>query len=320
MYLARLVKLIIRSRRRLPVSVLDNNIIDEFEKILQRNNRELAGPVKAGLVHREIEILLDDTPPKGPYANLETRRMCIYESHLAFLWSYVYSSFVIFEEGVQKPIIDGTSRGEIAIDGELLVRAALLHEWAIKFSSQYQEWDTDRLPNPKRLANIEEKSYVGKANSIFLRAVMFLLLHEYAHLVLEHEKTGDDPWELDQEKDADNFAMSFLVDQATSEQDRMVAGVSIVLLFASTCFLPRDIGGIWQQTHPHLHDRLRNGIAGLNLETEESKSYLYFLASLSLKRYLESQGYRCEQVESETAETLFYEYLEKIDVLLENRV
>ena len=300
---------------RLPISVLEHNIVGEFEDVLLKNKRDLKSPVRDGRLHAEIDLILDKIRPRSPNANMMTRKISLYESHLAFIWSYIYSSFVIYEVGVQQKMVDDTFSGEIKWDDKLIRRAKRLQDWAILFSTQYAKWDDISLPNPKTTPDKNERSYVLNANGIYLRAVIYLLLHEYAHLVQRHDKNDDKAWQLDQEKEADNFAMSFLVDDSSTEIERKVAGVSVVLLHTSLFFLPGNLRGIWQQTHPHLHDRLRNCIIGLNLETEESKFYIYYLAATSLQMYLESQGVDCPQIECETAEDLFYDYLERIDEL-----
>jgi hypothetical protein len=42
-------------------------------------------------------------PVKGPKANLKTRQIYLQETYLEHLWSFIYSIFVIYEEGIQEP-------------------------------------------------------------------------------------------------------------------------------------------------------------------------------------------------------------------------
>lgn len=298
---------------RLPVSALEHNVIDEFERIAAQSNHCFESSVVDGKVCPVINLLLDRIAPKGPYADMNSRKINIYESHLAFIWSFIYSSFVIYEEGVQKKMINGLFNNRIIFDNILLRRAKSLQDWAISFSSNFDSWDTYSLPNPMRHFDDQEKFYVECTNKIFLQAVSFLLFHEYAHLSLTHERIDDDRWSLDQEKDADNFAFSFFIDDSVSEKSRQITGLAIVFLYMTNFFLSKNIRGIWQNRHPHLHDRLKNGIASLNLSERASKYYIYHLASITLQTYLQSKGISVQQVASETAEDLFFEYLDKID-------
>jgi Peptidase U49 len=308
------------SQSRLPISALEHNVIHEFERRAKANAHDLKSSVTSGKVVPTLELMLDKIPPRGPCANLETREITIYESHLAYLWAFVYSSFVLFEEGIQKPMLAGAFNGRLELNNPLLQRAAALQNWAIKFVRCYSEWSVDELPNPAKVESASEKFYVPKVNNLFLQAVNFLLFHEYGHLVLGHCADGGRDWTLAQEQDADNYATTFFIEPGTPEKERQVVGISIVLLLASCVFIPERISGLWQVKHPHLHDRIRNGISSLNLESEESKFYIYYLASVALQTYLLEKGVDCPQLEIETAEELFFEYLARIDELRESGI
>lgn len=308
------------TQSRLPVSVLENNILNEFENRARENSHDIKRSVMGGKVVPELDLILDRVSPKGPSANPQTRKISLYESHLAYLWAFIYSSFVIYEEGVQKRLIDDVFNGELSFDTDILKRAKALQDWAFDFSHSYKDWDIDELPNPLKTTAVDEGYYIPKVNKIFLNSVSFLLFHEYGHLVLNHEVSRDRDWALAQEQDADNYATSYFINTQSTERERTIAGVSIVLLHASCVFMPEKISGIWQVKHPHLHDRIRNGISSLNLEEESSKFYIYYLASISLHIYLLEKGVNIPQLEMETAEELFFEYLEKIDELRESGI
>ena len=308
------------SKSRLPISILEHNVVYEFERRAQSNAHDLELAVASRKVVPTLELILDKVPPKVPHANVKTREITIYESHLAYLWAFVYSSFVLYEEGIQKPMLAGTFSGSLEFNNSLLQRAAALQSWAIKFVRCYSDWSIDELPNPAKVESEAEQFYVPKVNSLFLQAVNFLLFHEYGHLVLGHVVNEDKDWTLAQEKDADNYATTFFIEAGTNESERRFVGVSIVLLLVSCVFIPEKISGLWQVKHPHLHDRIRNGISSLNLEEEESKFYIYYLASIALQKYLLEKGVDCAQLEIETAEELFFEYLARIDEFRESGI
>ncbi|WP_286854957.1 phage exclusion protein Lit family protein [Marinobacter sp. UBA4489] len=308
------------SQFRLPISVLEHNIIDEFERRAEAKAHDLKSSVASGKVKPTLNLILDKIPPRGPYTNPKTREISLYESHLAYLWAFVYSSFVLYEEGIQKPMLAGSFNAKLEFNTPLLQRAVALQKWAIKFVCTYSDWKVDELPNPANVDLEAEKYYVPKVNKLFLQAVNFMLFHEYGHLVLGHSADGDRDWTLAQEQDADNYAATFFIGAETTEQERQISGVSIVLLLASCVFIPERISGLWQVKHPHLHDRIRNGISLLNLEEESSKFYIYYLASVALQTYLIERGIDFPQLEIETAEDLFFEYLARIDELRESGI
>jgi hypothetical protein len=301
---------------RLPISVLMHNIAPAIEKVAEANAIDLRQAVDARVAHPEIDLICDAIAPRGPYADHASRKVVVFESHLAFIWAYIYSNFVIFEQCIQAEMLKGDFDWTIRFDRQLTMRAKSLLDWAVKFAKVYAPWDEDALPNPKTQLDDEEKSMCEKANQIYLTAVNFLFLHEYAHLALKHTCSRDDEnWSIEQEKEADNFAMSCITPAFSTEKERHLAGLSIVLLCASNLFLPRELRGIWQSAHPHLHDRLRNALTGLNLQSEKSKYYLYHLGCVCLQHWFQANEIATSQATEETAESLFYEYLDTIDKL-----
>ena len=96
---------------RLPVSVLEHNIVAEFEMLLSRNTRDLESPVRDGLLDPEIDLVLDKIPPKGPHANLATRKITLYESHLAFIWSYIYRLYKARQTGMKREVLGYVAGG-----------------------------------------------------------------------------------------------------------------------------------------------------------------------------------------------------------------
>lgn len=299
----------------LPVKSLEHNIVSEFEKLASQNGCELRDAVDKKLIHPEIEYRIDTNPPRGPYFDHVSRTICIQDSYLAFLWAYVYSQFVIYEVGVQLPLTQGINTGVIEFDTELLRRAKALEFWALRFAETYTAWDENVLPNPRSPAQggSEEKTYIEKANAVFLKAVVFLLFHEYAHAIFHHVPSGTDSYLLDQEREADNFALDQVVFTCTSDKEKQIAGLSLVLLCTSSLFLVKEARSIWQRRHPDLHERVRHAISELDLQSEESKYYLYTLASISLKAFLDRHAYSLGQLVEETAEELFFRYLDIID-------
>jgi Peptidase U49 len=303
----------------LPVKVLKHNIIAEFEKTALNNSICLSGDVEKKLVAPEIICVVDNKPPRGPCFDHEKRVILLHESYLAFLWAYIYSQFVIFEENVRLPRTQGKNPGVIKFDTPLLCRAKSLEQWAMQFSRSYIPWDMDALPNPEKLdaSDATEKKYIEQANSVFCRAVAFLLLHEYAHAVLKHVPQGTDLYLLDQEKEADNYALDQIAFISSSEDEKWRSGLSLVMLCSSSLFLINESRNVWQRRHPDLHERVRHAIVQLDLQLERMKDDIYYLASIAVHAFLAKHGNQVGQLVENTGEELFFTYLGLVDGLKE---
>ena len=158
-----------------PIEVLWNNIIHTFENIDESALTMHLKAVDSEVLHREIDYDNGKAPVKGAYADLETRKIYIQETYLEHLWSFIYSVFVIYEEGVQKPLINNTFSGGIKFDSEILTRAKSLYDWSISLCDIKTEWDIN-LPNPKKHNNELEKFYAEKVNSIFQKSVAYVFI------------------------------------------------------------------------------------------------------------------------------------------------
>jgi hypothetical protein len=303
----------------LPVWVLRHNVIGTFEQVAERKGYSMKGAVGRGIINPQIDWCCDYGKPRGPFVDLETKTICLHESYLAFLWAMIYSSFVIYEQSIQQRILDQTYVGVIEYNTDVLIRARLLGDWAEHFAGRYVPWDERELPNPRTHRDAQEKSLVEKVNGMFLQAVTYLLCHELAHLSERHFETMDDAEQLEQEKQADNFALSFFADWATSETERQIAGAALVLLTTSSLFLAAEFRQIWKRRHPHSHDRIRHAISGLNLQSQAAKDYVYYLASIRLREFLTRHELAPEVQPEDTAEDLFFRYLDRCDEILAAR-
>jgi hypothetical protein len=291
-----------------PVDVLTNNIVHELENAALRSNHSMAKSVSEGLVHDVIQYDNDGKRPRPPGANLDTRMIHVQQSYLAYLWAFAYSSFVVFEQYIQKSAIEGAW----VPMNDLLRGAEALWQWAVRFAQDIQPWDP-ALPSPTREGDELQQAFVRKTNEVVVRAMTYLLLHEYAHLTLKHTLTADGQWMIEQETDADNFARSFLLDDASSEEQRLVAGLSIVLVTTSSLFLATDFMDIWKSKHPHAIDRIRHAVSGLNLSTQKSKDYLYLLSAMQLGHFLAQRNISVPLERVDTPEHALLYLLDRCD-------
>ena len=291
-----------------PVDVLTNNIVHELEQAALRSNHLMAKSVSDGLVNRVIQYDNDGGRPCPPCANLDTRKIHVQQSYLVYLWAFTYSSFVVFEQYIQKSAIEGAW----VPMNDLIRGAESLWQWVLRFARKIEPWDP-ALPSPTQEGDERQKEFVRKTNEVVVRAMTYLLLHEYAHLALNHTLHADGQWLIEQETDADNFARSFLLDGSSSEEARLVAGLSIVLVTTSSLFLAADFMDIWKSTHPHAVDRIRHAVSGLNLSTQRAKDYLYLLAAMQLGHFLAQRNISVPLEQVDTAEDAFLYLLNRCD-------
>ncbi len=294
--------------RRFPVDVLTNSIPHGLEQAAARSNHSMAKSVAEGLISRIIKYNNDGGRPRPPEASLKTRKIHIQQSYLAYLWAFSYSSFVVFEQYVQKSAIEGAW----VPMNDLLRKADALWRWAERFARKIEPWDP-ALPSPTHEGDERQQEFVRKTNEVVLRAMTYLLSHEYAHLTLKHTRDADAHWLIEQEKDADNFARSLLVDDSSSEEQKLVAGLSIVLVTTSSLFLAADFMDIWKSTHPHAVDRIRHAVSGLNLATQKSQDYLYLLAAMQLGHFLAQRNIPVPLERVETPEDAWLYLLDRCD-------
>lgn len=308
------------SSQNLHVHILNQNIIHELETVAHRNGVTEERAIASGLIDAKLVFCFGPERPAPPFVVLETKMVHLQESYLAYLWATIYSAFVIYELGVQASMMRGEFDGTCEYKTQELVRAKHLSDWAKRFAFQYEPWDDRLLPNPRRHLDVIEKELAGKTNAIFLRATIYLIAHEFGHLSGRHNVKTNDIERIEQEKEADNFALAFLVDDEASDSEKRISGAALVMLTCSNLFLTAAFPEIWKQRHPHTHDRIRNAISGLNLTSQWTKDYLYYLAAWGLKQYLDSKQLESGAPILDTAEELFLWYLDRYDELLNSFV
>lgn len=230
-----------------------------------------------------------------------TRTIQIHEQFLAFLWCYIYSTFVIVEEGVQSKILNSGSNlwdGKIENTRPIVIRAQELYIWSKDLPSSYSRWPI-YLPNPEIYFSAEEQYYINEVNGIYLKAITYLINHEIAHLVNNHWDTlgyykGKGYSNLTEverldyksiEGEADLYAREEMIGQHDSESTKLINGLSIVLAHCSSLFAIRHPSNLVSNVHPDLDQRIFHSINFLTLQREEDKDYIYLIASISLNLF-----------------------------------
>ncbi len=146
--------------------------------------------------------------------------------------------------------------------------------------------------------NDDERRY---SQGIFCYATAFILLHELAHLDYGH--TGCDGYRsIEQENQADRFALNWLLDSATNSSKNpqarrinVLLGVAVALLWLTVInvFLgPRE-----STTHPEGYDRLFQILGdGTDRCDEEESSMVWYLASHLLFIHMDTAGFEFDSV------------------------
>ncbi|WP_066220857.1 phage exclusion protein Lit family protein [Aliarcobacter cryaerophilus] len=296
------------------IEVLYNNIISYFEKSTPKNYEFLKKINNQELIKKEI-LLNDDLKLAMPKVN-ENKEIILNRTYLIHLWSFMYSIFVIYEN-IQEKMMKEDFNWKINADSDLEKRAYKLLEYSLNLIEQYKEWDS-LLPNPKvdYSKENEEIEYIKKANNLFKIGIVFTMYHEVGHLSSNHfnniDKTTTNQEYIELEKEADEFALSLIIN-AENENEKIEKAIAILITLISSLFIGKR-KSIIQNKHPNTDQRIFTLLQKLNFEDEPTNFYFWYLGSLSLYFYLKHIGenIKITRVEEDSRE-LFFHYLSIID-------
>lgn len=299
------------------IQVLQYNIIKLLDDTTNSSSVILKKHIKNGLVSPNILFDNSDQAVKFPFVNLDTKEITIQETHLSHLWSFTYAVFVIYEEGIQKKLLDNIFDGNIDLSLPLLDRANQLLSWSISLKDNYSDWNQN-LPNPDIDYSIknDETFYIGKINNLFISSVVFLLYHEIAHLVNNHSSyyfgfNNENYEEMQElEKEADEYAFSMLIQD--NEKNKIEQGLSILIIFCSGLMLSNKFN-LKQKKHPDIDQRLLTILNKLNFDEIEHEFYVYYLGCYILQMYFQKENITFKQEICNTHKELFFKYLAKVD-------
>lgn len=295
-----------------PVRVLAHNLSATFVLHKPENAVKLERAVKEGKINPAIRYIISDEFGLI-FADNDTRQICVHEQFLAFLWAFIYASWVINEEGVQRPVLrkgDAQFNGKIDDSKSVVQRAKELYIWAVSLPKQPSAWPV-HLPSPEYFQTAEEQFYVERVNGIYLKAATYLLNHEAAHLINNHWDTlkelrrqpAADLTEEDRtlyvqvEQEADRFAMEEMIHDGDTENERFVTGLSIVLAHCASLFAISHPSGLAGAVHPDLDVRLFHSINFLQLKKPQNVDYIYLIAALTVNIFLGFNKTELEKIE-----------------------
>jgi hypothetical protein len=314
------------ARVETPVRLLIDNVRERFQNAqshtLSRHEDNLrAGKIAAGIGWDDRRM-----PLRTPRSDPRTRQIVVQEAFMAYLWAISYAMLVIEQEGYRRPMIEGRSTGEIDFTQPALAEARKLFRWALSLREEFSDWPED-LPAPDRLREINGIDYTGRANGIFTDVAVYLLFHEYAHLVHDHwnifgpirgkhilDVTDEEREVLKLlETEADVDAREALLASDAPDNIRLSRGFAIVLAQAAALLVVRKLSTLNQLEHPDPDTRMVNAIYSLDPEEVGPRDLFWTTACLTCDLFLRMHGLGIQPEEAETGEELLRRYLTEID-------
>lgn len=310
-----------------PIEALRWNIINAFERPCGSVNEDLIDAARRRIISATIDIDGTSGPPRAPRA-IQTQNglpyIRLHLTHMELLWSFAYGWMILYEEGVQKPMIDGKWTGNIVLDRPLTQRAASLLMWASTLRAKYTKWP-EGLPRPARGCDQEETNYCYKANNVFQTSLSFLLYHEFAHVRQGHFRVhdpSDDPaaceLAIELEREADDFAFNIFLSATDDEATRATKGWPLLMPVLSSLYLVDGLVGVFQRRHPHLHHRIQHMLNRFNFQDRKHGDYYRLLCAcvLSVFSNAYTRGGNAAPIEPEsfvTAEDALDDELDFLD-------
>lgn len=298
----------------LPVRVLPYNFLDWFENITPDFKDESKGEIDFNGFKAGIQYHIDRTKITECACINSSRQIELYENFNQYLWCICYSLFVLFDEGIQKPMLAGQYTGKFDFENPFIRRGVDLFNNGFDLLHTYKDWQFFQLPNPEKY-NEYEKYYIERTNGMFTAAMTFILLHEFAHQYLGHFDycTTSDELKKD-EYAADDFAIdkisyNFSSDRGATFKSGIVAGI------CSLIFRDKSLSG--GDTHPDTDERLKVAMGKLQLKELDN---LWGIASLTFRLWAIKYNIELELPPIvDSYKHLFELTLEKIGEIKNNR-
>lgn len=301
---------------------------------LRRVNKAICegDPSRDGLWIGDVDY--DARPQRvvPPLVALEAGKIYLQETWLAYVWSLGYAMGVIYDEGVQKPLLNGSYTGTVAYGSDILVRARKRFSRGLALLDDYADWD-GRLPGPfsKHYGHPEslpgqEATWAGRTTDLMVQAVLFRLFHEHYHL--KHPTSScelgcelilrDDDWYrtyVGFERKADAYALRMLTADAAGEADRAQIGEAVILAFCASLFATKRPERVSHRSHPDMAARLAAVLETLGLDGLHSAFYFWHLACVMMRLFLlkHEYAYPPDVRGADNPQALFADHLSFLD-------
>lgn len=260
-----------------PANILLDEALKLFESMLEKYDIQQA--FNKGLSPKVILISTD--APLRDFAEVKVRydeesndkilNITVYDNFCQYLWCLAYSIFLFYNETTIKPL------GNIPESDEDKAKAINNFENAINLFENPPTSRSVFFRQPNPVSN-PDKECVQIANNIFKYALVFILLHEFAHIELGHLEKATE--EIEDEINADYHAF-YNLKLYESENQRLVA-FGCITAVASLLFVNKGLSG--GNTHPDPDLRLKTLLSDLEQSLSEADcAFSYSFATVWVK-------------------------------------
>lgn len=281
-----------------PIHVLQYNLTSMLEKVDGQFLADLHGWIKQIGLQPGIEydaqllpiiVRLPDgtTETRAAYAT-KNHQLGFSETFLSYVWCNAYAMKVILDEKNIRQAQGRSNPNDLTLAARIS-GAQQLFTFGLKLRYDYVTWPTV-LPNPQSYDEKEQRP-IEEANAVFLNAMIFVLLHEIAHVVLGHTKELGGKTYISkfdrkaQERACDQWAIDRGFASLRGDGQDATRRAGLVVGLFSLLFLSREVSG--GDSHPNTDERIVDGIQALGLAEND---YAWFLAVQGLVLWQQQYG------------------------------
>jgi hypothetical protein len=289
----------------MPVRVLSFTYVQWFIEIDASFKEVFETEVDINDFKNYLTYKIEEKPIETVAELSKNNEIILHENYNQFLWDLNYSLIIIFEEGINKPTIEGNFNGHIK-KNILTDESIELFFYAMSLLKNYSIKKDYRLPNPEKYS-LGRKEYIEKCNGTFTSAMVFILLHEFAHQYYGHNQvTHEKKFELD----ADDYAFDYLSKHFEGEKGKTMQ-LGIVIGLSSLILLDNSMSG--GEEHPDPDSRLRRLLERMELDPTSNLWWIASLAFIMWGKYYKREILLPGDIED--SRTLFNQIIEEVQLL-----
>jgi hypothetical protein len=268
-----------------PIRVLAPNILHWFQNADKDFLTEILSEINNNGLKKSINYIDGENKISHIAYVDENKEITIEETFLAYLWTISYSLIVLFDEVIMRPRVEENYQLTKA-DIDRVNEAQQIFDYGLSLVKSFTKWDINNLPNPEYY-DPAQNSYIEKANGIFLAAVNFVLVHEFAHVFLGHIDFDNHLYDQglvptkkdikDGEYAADDYSFKTLMSGADYIANKSTVSTGIITGLCSLLFFSASTDG---DDHPDPGERIKIALDNLGLDEKDN---LWGIASLAFK-------------------------------------
>lgn len=310
----------------MPIRSLRHNIPHNFELSIAGNQDAIRSYAEAGLLQSGIVVCTEQTRIKFPFANLINRSINLHEPFMSYLWGLSFS-LIHWGDDYYNEITSGTHDGMFRFNTPIRRVSKELFNWSVSLRNEYSDWPS-HLPTPTINENDDILERALEANQYFLDAINFILYHELAHLVNNHDnysslthKCVDDltveerTLIIQLENEADAFSIQMMFNGLENDEERKRIGLSVVISGLAMLMAQKHPLGFLQSKHLDIDHRLMNMIQAIQFDNEDNRNYLYTLATFGIQLFFYTFNFNRVVEIYDSPRDMFHSYLDSFDEL-----